>query len=130
MIRLRNTNRVVITGRLAVVILFVALLAGCSDDDSPPPPAPTVTATVAPPATQTPTPSGNADLGAACQKLAGCDQCFTNQYGRCLGNDDCVQRLSADTAICINALSGCNQQALGDCLFLGCNGTDATGECG
>jgi hypothetical protein len=119
------------------------LAVGCSDDSDGPAAAtatpttaaatvtatrPAATSTPAPTLTPTAAPNGNAS--AACQKLAGCDQCFSNQYGNCLGTAECAPRLSADVAICINGLTGCDQQALGDCLFLGCNGDDATGECG
>ena len=79
--------------------------------------------------TATPTTAPNDDANAACTKLAGCDQCLANFTGRCLATEDCAARLSADAAICINTVAGCDQNALGDCLFLGCDGTDATGEC-
>jgi hypothetical protein len=62
-------------------------------------------------------------------KLAGCAQCFINSTGQCLTTDDCAQRLSADVAICINAVTGCSAATLGDCLFLGCDGNDPSGEC-
>jgi hypothetical protein len=76
----------------------------------------------------TPTPpNGNAQ--AACDKLARCGQCFTNSTGTCIPTDACADRLSADVAICINAGSACTPDTLGDCLFLGCDGTDATGDC-
>jgi hypothetical protein len=32
-------------------------------------------------------------------------------------------------ALCINAGSACSPDTLGDCLFPGCDGSDATGEC-
>lgn len=132
-----------IASRLAVLVLPAMLAMGCSDDSDGPPAAtatpttlatatatrPAATSTPVPAATLTPTGAPNASVNAACQKLAGCEQCFSNQYGNCLGTEECAPRLSADVAICINALTGCDQQALGDCLFLGCTG-DATGECG
>jgi hypothetical protein len=80
--------------------------------------------------TLTPTGAPNPDLAAACQTLAACGECFINQYGNCVSAADCVARLSADAAICINGQSGCDQASLGDCLFLGCDGSDATAECG
>jgi len=151
----RASPRTHLAGRLAILLFPVALIVGCSDSSNNPPPAtatpvPAATNTSAPAATVTatrpaatntpattntpaptltPTGAGNADANAACQKLTGCGQCFSNQYGSCLSADDCAQRLVADVAICVNALSVCDQQALGDCLFLGCDG-DATGECG
>lgn len=131
-------------GRLAILALPAALVVGCGDggSDKPAPtatsvPASTSTATQ-PPATSTPTQAAptatpttaaNADASAACEKLAGCDQCLANFTGRCLRTADCAPRLSADVAICINGVTGCNQSALGDCLFLGCDGNDPSGEC-
>jgi hypothetical protein len=151
----RASPRIHLRGRLAILLLPVALVVGCSDSSNNPPtatatPVPAATNTAAPPATVTatrpaatntpattntpaptltPTAATNADARAACQKLATCGQCFSNQYGNCLTADDCAARLVADLAICVNALSSCDQQALGDCLFLGCDG-DASGECG
>jgi hypothetical protein len=89
------------------------------------PPAPTST----PPPTQTPTTAPNPNAMAACAKLAGCNQCITNSTGQCITPEACVQRLSSDTAICINGTVGCGATALGDCLFFGCQGNDAGGEC-
>lgn len=117
-----------------LALLVVALAAGCSDDDSgPKAPTPTVTvtrtATPAPTGTATPVPTPNAGANAACEKLAGCQQCFSNSTGQCISTADCAARLAADVAICINAASGCPPDMLGDCLFPGCDGTDPTGEC-
>jgi hypothetical protein len=91
---------------------------------SPPP-----SATATPPPTQTATTAPNPDALAACSRLAGCNQCFTNSTGTCIEPEACAQRLSADAAICINGAADCDATALGDCLFLGCQGIDATGEC-
>jgi hypothetical protein len=92
----------------------------------------TATQTVAPP-TQTPvstaTSTPNAGAGAACAKLADCGQCFIDSNGQCIANEACAARLSGDAATCVNSTTGCDATGLGDCLFLGCQGTDATGEC-
>lgn len=134
---------------LALLALPVALLAGCSSDDNKPRSTPTptftvpaATATATPPAatatspavTVTPTPMAtvtppNTSANAACQKLTTCGQCFADQNGQCLGNTTCAGRVAADVAACINAVIGCDPTALGDCLFLGCDGADASGEC-
>lgn len=134
---------------LAALALPALLAVGCGDsDDGPRPatptatrPAATATATAppatatappatatAPPATATPTPP-DASTQAACEKLARCGQCFTNSTGRCIATDACAQRLAADVAICINAGAACTPDMLGDCLFPGCDGADAGGEC-
>ena len=89
--------------------------------------APNATAT-APNATVTPTPP-NASAQAACAKLERCGQCFTNSTGSCIGTDACAARLGSDVAICINAGAACTADMLGDCLFLGCDGMDANGDC-
>jgi hypothetical protein len=126
-----------LAARLVIVAIAGALVVSCGDDDNgggrTPTAAPatntatrTVTPTVA--ATRTATPP-NDNAGAACTKLASCNQCMTSFFGSCLSTDDCAARLSADAAICINAAIGCDATALGDCLFLGCDGSDATGEC-
>jgi hypothetical protein len=52
-----------------------------------------------------------------------------DQNGSCITTAACAGRLAADAAICINAIDGCDPSALGDCLFLGCDGNDASGEC-
>lgn len=98
-------------------------------------PAPTATAT-APGATATPmrTPTatataGNGNASAACEKLVACGQCFADFTGTCISTAACAARLSADVATCINGVGGCNQTALGDCLFLGCDGSDPSGDC-
>jgi hypothetical protein len=98
------------------------------------PPAATSTAT-RPASTPTPvntvgaTPTMNADANAACQKLVRCGQCFSDSTGNCISTAACAARLSADVALCINAGSACSPDMLGDCVFLGCDGSDATGEC-
>jgi hypothetical protein len=75
----------------------------------------TTRATVGP--TSVPTP----DVLAACEKLEACDPCFfINERGECLPTNECVARLTADDAACINLVSGCDVQALGDCLPVGC----------
>lgn len=89
----------------------------------------TATSTATPvPSTPTPT-VPNSSAAVACQKLTGCGQCFINSTGQCIADDDCTGRLSADAAICVNGISGCDATTLGDCLFLGCDGSDATGSC-
>lgn len=120
---------------LVALALPAALAIGCGDsDDGPRPATPTATRPAAtatatsPPATATPTPP-NASAQAACEKLARCGQCFTNSTGRCIGAEACAQRLAGDVAICINAGAACTPDMLGDCLFPGCDGADAGGEC-
>lgn len=116
---------------LALLILPVALI-GCSDSDHfGPVPTPTAvqsTPTVARAATPSPTPP-TASARLACQKLAGCGQCFSDQTGQCISTDACAQRLGDDVTICINHIDGCSGDMLGDCVFPGCQGTDAGGEC-
>jgi len=118
---------------LAVFILPLLVAVGCGgDDDAPPPAAPTSSPsrTSTPTAVPSPTPTmPNASASAACQKLEGCDQCFINSTGQCINTSDCAARLGADAAICINGATGCDPNGLGDCLFLGCDGNDPTGEC-
>lgn len=143
---------------VAVVLPVTLTVAGCGDDDNgmqagtptatrpaatatataPPATAtaPMATATAAPPtATATPvhtvgaTPTMNADAGAACQKLVRCGQCFSDSTGNCITTAACAARLSGDVARCINAGSACSPSMLDDCVFPGCDGTDATGEC-
>lgn len=143
--------------RLAIFALPAMVMVGCSDDDNPPP-APTATTTAtavpatatstatrtaapptqtapAPTQTQTPPPTSTAtrtpndSAASACAKLANCQQCFSDENGQCIANEACASRLSGDAAICINSSAGCDATALGDCLFLGCQGNDATGEC-
>lgn len=123
---------------LAIVALPAALAAGCGDggDDPRSAPTPARTATPAPTRTLTPTPIPtatptmvNTSASAACDKLAGCDQCFINQTGQCISTSGCAERLSADVAVCINGVSGCDPATLGDCLFPGCDGNDPTGQC-
>ena len=124
----RNTIR---RGRrwLAALALPAALAVGCGDGDRGPRAAtPTAAATTTPPpATATPTPDASAR--AACDKLVRCGQCFADSTGRCIPVDACARRLAADAAICINAGAGCAADALGDCLFLGCDGADPGAEC-
>ena len=140
------------TARWVVALaLPVALAVGCGDSTNTPRtatptatrPAATATATSAPapttptspPATATPPPATatatppNASAQAACAKLERCGQCFTNSTGSCIATDACAQRLAADVAICINAGAACTADMLGDCLFPGCDGADASGEC-
>ena len=120
---------------LVALALPVALAVGCGDSNNTPHtatptathPAATATAT-SPPATATATPP-NASAQAACAKIERCGQCFTNSTGSCITTDACAQRLAADVAICINAGSACTADMLGDCLFLGCDGADASGDC-
>jgi len=141
---------------LALLALPVALLVGCGSDDNKPRATPTPTSAVpaatatatqpqatatrppatptSPAATLTPTAMAtvtppNTNASAACQKLTTCGQCFADQNGQCLGNTTCAGRVAADAAACINAVNGCDPTALGDCLFLGCDGADASGEC-
>jgi len=99
--------------------------------------APAATAT-APPATATPTPvntaaptptMGNTSASAACEKLVRCGQCFSDSTGSCITTAACAERLSADVVLCLNAGAACSPDMLGDCLFLGCDGADATAEC-
>ncbi|MDX2170149.1 MAG: hypothetical protein SF182_23965 [Deltaproteobacteria bacterium] len=128
----------------AVVLALPMTLAvvGCGDDGdggmkaaTPTATRPPATATAtSPPATATPappspTPTMNADAAAACQKLARCGQCFSDSTGNCITSAACAARLSADVARCINAGSACSPDMLGDCVFLGCDGRDASGEC-
>ena len=120
---------------LVALALPAAVVVGCGAGDDGPRaatptatrPAATATAT-APPATATPTPP-DASARAACEKLARCGQCFTNSTGRCIATEACAQRLAADVALCINAGAACTDDMLGDCLFPGCDGADASGEC-
>lgn len=115
---------------LPVLVLPVALIAGCGDSDNPIPPAPTATSTSVPTRTVTPTRTPTASgVSAACQKLSTCDQCFINERGVCIGAEACAARLSGDVAGCINAVTGCSQGALGDCLPLGCDAGDSEGDC-
>ncbi len=126
--------------RWAVVLAFpAALIAGCGDDGSGGPQAtqPPATAT-APPPSATPTPVNtaaptatavNTSAGAACEKLARCGQCFSDSTGHCIATAACAQRLATDVVLCINAGTACGADMLGDCLFPGCDGTDASGEC-
>jgi len=137
-----------LAARLAILAVAGAIAVGCGDDNdgggkrtptavpptstatrtvtSTPLPTNTVTPTAA--ATSTATPP-SADASAACTKLVSCNQCMTNFYGSCLSTGDCATRLSADAAICINGAIGCDASALGNCLFLGCDGSNASGEC-
>lgn len=87
---------------------------------------PTSTATA--PSTPTPT-APNGDALAACAKLAACDQCFSNSFGQCLPAEACAERLSTDSAVCVNGVAGCGADALGACLFVGCDGGDPGAEC-
>lgn len=124
----RRTARALFTP----VALLAMLLVGCGGDGGGGRPA-TATPT-APPATATPRPTAtaavpNPSADAACEALTRCGQCFANQTGNCLDTAACAQRLAADVAICINGVGSCDQTALGDCLFLGCDGTDPSGEC-
>jgi hypothetical protein len=134
---------------MVALALPVALAVGCGDGNdtthtatpTATRPATTATATsppatataTSPPATATPPPATatppNASAQAACAKLERCGQCFTNSTGSCLATDACAQRLAADVAICINAGAACTADMLGDCLFLGCDGADASGDC-
>lgn len=120
---------------LAIAILPAMLIAGCgSSDDNPPAPTPTSVATrtltATPVRTATPTPTVvNTSAAAACDKLESCKQCFTNSTGRCIPSADCAARVGADVAACINGTQGCGATALGDCLFPGCQGNDASGPC-
>jgi hypothetical protein len=144
--------------RLVALLLPVVLGLGCAgSDDKENNPVPTATApsvstatptsganTATPtgsqvPATATPTrppnvPTATATMAvgdialAACQKLAACDQCFTTERGTCLEPAQCATRLSEDEARCINAVTGCPQSNLGDCLTVGCGG-DGSGDC-
>ena len=145
-----------LAGIWAVCVLSAVLVVGCGDSDDGPPntPVPTATATQAAatttatavrtatptatsqpptatatvPVTSTPTTPPNPDAMAACAKLAGCNQCFTSFNGQCIAPEACAQRVGSDAAICINSRVGCDATALGDCLFLGCDGNDAGGE--
>lgn len=90
-------------------------------------PAPTATRTAPP--TSTPTTAPNTDAMAACTKLVSCKQCMIDSTGQCIPNESCAQRLNDDSAICINNVAGCDGTTLGDCLFFGCDGSDASGEC-
>lgn len=124
---------------LAVLVLPVALIAGCGDNNDNegtlvptaiPTSAPTRTVTLTPIRTATPTLTPTAGgVSAACQKLNGCDQCFINERGVCISAEACAARVSADVARCINAVSGCSQGTLGDCLPVGCDASDSAGEC-
>jgi len=108
------------------------LAVGCGEHESTRAGVPTTTVTSMPTPMRTATPTAtppSSGAEAACAKLAGCAQCFINQTGQCMSNADCAQRLSADVAICINGVSGCDQSTLGDCLFPGCDGNDPTGDC-
>jgi hypothetical protein len=132
-------------GKRLAILALPAVIIGCSGSDNQaiPPTAtvapPTRTATVVatatsrPPATATPVATPNTSAGAACGKLASCDQCFLTQRGACVSTEDCASRLTAEVASCINAVTGCDQQTLGTCLPFGCQGTgtglcDMTGE--
>lgn len=126
-----------LAARLVILAVAGVIVVGCGNDDNggkrTPTPVPatstaTRTASPTPAATSTATPPSG-DASAACTKLAGCNQCMTSFYGSCLSTDDCAARLSADAATCINRAIGCDPSALGDCLFLGCDGNDASGEC-
>jgi len=143
----RRRRRGRLAGPLVLLAVPIALLAGCGGDDNKPRATPTSTvaaatatatappatptspaATVTPTAMATVTPP-NTSASAACQKLTTCGQCFADQNGQCLGTTTCAGRVAADAAACINAVIGCDATALGDCLFLGCDGADASGEC-
>ena len=134
-----------LAARLVILAVTGAIVVGCGDDDHggkrtptavpatstatrTATPVATSTASATPAATSTATPP-SADASAACTKLTGCNQCMTNFYGSCLSTGDCAARLSADAAICINRAIGCDPSALGDCLFFGCDGSNASGEC-
>ena len=130
-----------LTARLVLVALAGAIVASCGGDDhhgghTPTAVPATGTATARSPSAATSTPAAtrtatppSASAGTACTKLAGCNQCMTNFYGACLSTGDCAARLSADAAVCINGVTGCDPSTLGNCLFLGCDGADASGEC-
>jgi hypothetical protein len=167
-IRLMPSRRAaLIAVRLAMLVVPVATLVGCDDNDSggkkpatataavtrtatapptntavvvptnsavPAPtntavPVPTTTATQPPTAASTATPTPNAASSAACDKLVQCGQCFINATGQCISTDACAGRVATDVAVCINGVNGCDPNTLGDCLFPGCDGNDATGEC-
>jgi hypothetical protein len=133
----QRSRCVLIAARFAILAVAATPAVGCGDDNdgarrTPTPNSPavaTTTATRTPaPATPTITPP-NASASAACTKLVGCQQCFSNATGQCIGTEECAGRLSGDVAICINGVGGCDQTALGGCLFFGCDGNDASGEC-
>ena len=109
----QRSRRGPIARPFTMLVLLVPLVVGCGESTSGGPP----------------TAVTNSSPSAACAKLTGCNQCFIDQTGQCIAAEACEPRLSADAAICINGLNGCNPTSLGDCLFLGCQGTDATGEC-
>lgn len=97
-----------------------------------PPATATRTATPQPAATHTitPQPTATANARAACEKIEGCGQCFTNARGACLDTGQCERRLTQPEVDCVAGVDGCDATALGDCLDVGCGSAGSGGTCG
>ncbi|MBI3785848.1 MAG: hypothetical protein HY270_20845 [Deltaproteobacteria bacterium] len=118
-------------GRWAATPLLLAALVfvtGCGASDNGPRQA-TPTSRPTASATAVPTATPNVSQETACTKLQGCGQCFINAGGNCLSVSDCAQRLSADEAACLNGVSGCNANELGNCFPPGCSVNGSSDSC-